>query len=105
MGQPVTWILNLKKTSTNFNASDQTFEVKATFVPNQWGFFADMPFLYLLAVKSLKTKFSQNPLDADQIKDIVTLYDLIKIGKQVDVKKNESSKEFDLLIKPPIISS
>lgn len=95
LGEPVTWILNLKKTSTSFDASDQSFELKATFVPNQWGFFADIPFLYLLAVKSLKVKYGDTAVNPF---DVTTLYDIIKVGKQVDVQKNETSKTFDLLL-------
>ena len=117
LGNPVTWILNLKKTSTNYNSSDQSFELKATFVPNQWGFFADMPIMYLLATKSLKNKYRNiddqstfvgppSPAGSEGAsgngpstkEDDETLYDLIKIGRQVEVKKQEASKEYDALI-------
>jgi len=95
LGESVTWILNLKKTSTTFDSSDQSFVLKASFVPNQWGFFADMPFLFLLAVKSLKTKFGDGTVEPGSF---TTLYDLIKIGKKVEVQKNETSKKFDALL-------
>ena len=94
LGEQVSWILNLKKTSTTYQ-SDGSYDVKCEFVPNQWGFMADLPFLYLLAVKGLKKK----ELSAEDFKKAVTIFDLIKIGKQVEVKTKETTKEFDTLLK------
>lgn len=97
LGQAVSWILNLKKSDTSYNSSDGSFEIKCSFVPNQWGFFADIPFLYLLAVKGLK-KRELGANNEDEINKIVTIFDYIKIGKQVEVQKKEFTKEFDLLL-------
>ena len=44
LGRSASWVLNLKRTSTSFNASDGSYDLKCEFVPNQWGFFADIPF-------------------------------------------------------------
>lgn len=94
LGRSSTWILNLKKTSTSYDSSDGSYDIKCEFVPNQWGFMADLPFLFLLAVKSLKKADNGNNQTTVQ-----TIFDLIKIGKQVEVKTQETTKEFDNLLK------
>lgn len=93
LGQPVTWILNLKKFSTSFNSGDNSYEIKGTFVPNIWGFFADLPFLYLLATKGLKKEYGHE-INEDGVNSI---YDLIEIGRQVEVERKEVTKEYNLL--------
>ena len=105
LGKPTTWVLNLKKTSTSFNSSDGSYDVKCEFVPNQWGFFADLPFLYLLSAKRLRkdkigdlTNLSASE-KARKEKSITSVFDLIKIGKQVNVKTKDTTKEFDGLNK------
>lgn len=108
LGQPVTWILNLKKYNVNYDPSDNSYEIKASFVPNQWGFFADLPVLYLLAVKRLKKNAGllddgsqyTNRFSDDAVKAATkaqTLFDLVKIGKQADIKAKQVTKEFDQL--------
>ena len=94
LGRQVSWLLNLKKTSTTYQ-SDGSYDIKCEFVPNQWGFMADLPFLYLLAVKGLK-KRDTNSTSAGKV---ISVFDLIKIGKQVEVKTKETTKEFDTLLK------
>jgi hypothetical protein len=94
LGKQVSWLLNLKKTSTTYQ-SDGSYDIKCEFVPNQWGFMADLPFLFLLAVKGLKKK----ELDSAAFKEVRTIFDLIKIGKQVEIKTKETTKEFDVLMK------
>jgi hypothetical protein len=99
LGKPASWVLNLKKSSTSFNASDGSYDLKCEFVPNQWGFFADLPFLYLLAAKRLR-KDKLGPNATPQAKrDVTSVFDLIKIGKQVEVKTQDTTKEFDDLVK------
>jgi hypothetical protein len=93
LGKQVSWMLNLKKTGTTYQA-DGSYEIKCEFVPNQWGFMGDLPFLFLLAVKGLKRK----ELQPDQFKTLQTIFDLIKIGKKVEVKTKEASREFDTLL-------
>ncbi len=99
LGKPVTWVLNLKNTSTSFNSSDGSYELKCEFVPNQWGFFADMPFLYLLSVKRLRMNKLGLSASSKQKKEVTSIFDLIKIGKQVEVKTQDTTKEFDGLVK------
>ncbi len=91
LGKPVTWVLNLKKYGAAFMGNDGSYELKASFVPNQWGFFADIPFKFLLATKGLLKK-------EVGISDDVTIYDLIKIGKVINKKTEEfESKYNDIL--------
>jgi len=103
LGRPVTWIMNLKKTSTRYGSTDGSYEIKATFVPNQWGFLADIPFLYLLAKKKLKKDLvgdsSNNPLVVKGVPTIDSIFDIIKVGKKVETKTKQATKEFDKLLK------
>jgi hypothetical protein len=95
LGKSATWMLNMKKSSISYDSSDGSYDIKCEFVPNQWGFLSDLPFLYLLAVKSLKQKSAQ----PSELQKIQTIFDLIKIGKQVEVKTQETTKEFDNILK------
>ena len=94
LGKSATWMLNMKKSSVSYDSSDGSYNIKCEFVPNQWGFLSDLPFLYLLAVKALKIK--SNPALSNKVQSI---FDLIKIGKQVEVKTKETTKEFDNILK------
>lgn len=96
LGKSATWMLNMKKSSVSYESSDSSYNIKCEFVPNQWGFLSDLPFLYLLAVKSLKKK---SGMPDEGFKKAQTIFDLIKIGKQVEVKTKETTKEFDILLK------
>lgn len=96
LGSPVTWVLNLKKVINGYDSSDSSYTINASFVPNQWGVFADIPFLYLLGVKGLKKNLVGVNADTNE-NAIETIFDIIKIGKTVDVKKNEFTKQFDTL--------
>ena len=96
LGRQVSWMLSLKKTSTSYQ-SDGSYDIKCEFVPNQWGFMADLPFLFLLAVKGLK-KNEFGP-ESEEFKKVQTIFDLIKIGKQVEIKTKEATKEFDVILK------
>lgn len=100
LGDTVSWVLNLKRTSTSFNSSDGSYELKCEFVPNQWGIFADIPMLFLLAAKSLRRDRigKKGNLTKEDLKYITSVFDLIKIGKQVEIKTQETTKEFDELI-------
>lgn len=102
LGKSVTWIMNLKKTVTRYGSTDGSYEIKASFVPNSWGFLADIPFLYLLAKKRLKRDLQKvgnsNPINKKQTK-IESIFDIIKIGKTIETKTKQVTKEFDKLQK------
>jgi len=53
LGRQVSWVLNLKQTSTSYQ-QDGSYDIKCEFIPSQWGFMGDLPFLFLLAIKGLK---------------------------------------------------
>ena len=92
LGSQVTWLLTLKQTSVTYQ-SDGSYDIKCDFVPNQWGFMADLPFMFLLAVKGLRKK----ELNSSDFKTVRSVFDLIKIGRKVEVKTKEVSAEFDIL--------
>ena len=101
LGRQVSWVLNLKQTSTSYQ-QDGSYEIKCEFIPSQWGFLGDLPFLFLLATKGLK----KNELPADQFKKQQTVFDLIKIGLKTETKTKEITKEFDnLLLQMNLIKS
>ena len=75
LGRQVSWVLNLKQTSTSYK-DDGSYEIKCEFIPSQWGFMGDLPFLFLLAVKGLK----RDELPPSEFKKQQTIFDLIKIG-------------------------
>jgi hypothetical protein len=54
LGKPVTYKLQLRSTSVNYVTSDGSFEIKAKFVPNIYGYFGDIPYKYLFSVDKLK---------------------------------------------------
>ena len=79
LGGQVTWLLNLKQYSIGFEPSDGSTKISAEFVPNQFGFFADIPYLYLRAVKNLRK--IQDP-DEDSPMGV---FDIVEIGDKVSV--------------------
>jgi hypothetical protein len=93
LGSQVTWLLTLKQTSTSYQ-SDGSYDIKCDFVPNQWGFMADLPFLFLLAAKGLRSK----ELNKANFSENRSVFDLIKIGRKVEVKSQQVSAEFDTLL-------
>lgn len=92
LGSQVTWLLTLKQTAVTYQ-SDGSYDIKCDFVPNQWGFMADLPFMFLLAVKGLRKK----ELNDSDFKTVRSVFDLIKIGRKVEVKTKEVTAEFDIL--------
>jgi len=76
LGGTVTWLLNLKQYSTAFEPADGSYKITAEFIPNQFGFLADMPYLYLRSIKKLRE------ILGDEI-DAPTTFDLIEIGNKV----------------------
>lgn len=91
LGKPTRLMLNLKKTDIQYNSSDGSFTIKCSFVPNTWGPFADIPALFLYAVKKLKVDEKQLSGDATKV---VTFFDLIKIGKKVDAVRKSFNQQY-----------
>ncbi len=102
LGRNVTWMLNLKTTNVTYVPSDGSYEIKCSFVPNQWGFLADIPVLYLLACKKLRyaaygNKETTPTGDSNCVFKTDSVFSLTRVGKKVDTKTTEETKEFDLL--------
>lgn len=101
LGSPVTWLLNMKTTSTQYNSDDGSYTIKATFVPNQWGMFSDIPFLYLYAAKKLRADVLGSNVskdDPEYIKATESIIDLMYIGKSIEVETKNVTKEYDEVI-------
>ena len=100
LGREVTWLLNLKTTNITYVPTDGSYEVKCSFVPNQWGFLADMPVLYLHACKKLRVnryKAKEKTLKDGCVFSSDSIFSYVKIGKKIDSKTKEGSKEFESL--------
>lgn len=101
LGAPVTWLLNMKTTSTQYNSDDGSYTIKATFVPNQWGMFADIPFLYLYAAKKLRADRLDTSIGKDSktyIEATESIIDLMYIGKTIEVETSNLTKEYDEIV-------
>ena len=95
LGKTTRLMLNLKKTDIEYNSSDGSFTIKCSFVPNIWGPFADIPTLFLYAVKKLQV--DENPENPE---NVITFFDLIKIGRKVDtIRKSFNNQFVDLVDK------
>ena len=93
LGGQVTWLLNLKEYSIGFEPSDGSTKITAEFVPNQFGFMADIPYFYLKAVKKLREKRGDPTAQ-------LSVFELMDIGLKVEkagVAINENYSE-DLAI-------
>ena len=114
LGRKVTWLLNLKATNVSYVPSDGSYEVKCSFVPNQWGFLSDIPVLYLLACKKLRYAAYGNKKEivvSSILKDSAGnetkgencvfssdgVFSYTRAGKQVQTKTTEETKSFELL--------
>lgn len=93
LGKQVTWLLVKRNHSISFNPEDGSFEIKVKFLPNQWGFFSDLPFKYLFAVKKLRKNVNQTTSQ----QNIETIFDIINIGKKLDLVKQETTDKYNKL--------
>lgn len=102
LGRRVTWMLNLKTTNISFVPSDGSYEIKCSFVPNQWGFLADLPVLYLMACKKLRYESygnSNSKTIGGCVFDSDSVFSYVRLGKKVDIKTQEETKDFELILK------
>ena len=105
LGQPITWILNMKSTSTTYNSEDGSYTIKAVFIPNQWGMFADIPFLYLYAAKKLRADALNSKKSSPEINNTddykrktQSIIDLMFSGKKVEKIRQQKTKEYDKIV-------
>lgn len=94
LGGYVTWLLNLKQYSTAFEPADGSYKITAEFIPNQFGFLADIPYLYLRSVRKLRQLLGDELKDGKG-NDVPTTFDLIEIGNKVTEIAEEVSKNYD----------
>jgi len=83
IGNPVAIDLNVKRVDVTFQPNDGSYEIKAVFIPNLYGFFSDMPFYFLKAVSYLKNSGRNNSKDK-----ILTLFDILETS-QILVRQQE----------------
>ena len=102
LGKPSTWLLNMKTTSTTYNSGDGSYTIKATFVPNQWGMFGDIPFLYLFAAKKLRADSNGSRganghlMNTEEYnRKNQSIIDLMYSGKKINKIKQQKTKEYD----------
>lgn len=101
LGHQTSWILSLKKTHTSYNPNDGSYTINASFVPNVWGFFADIPVMYLLAYKKLKQgiNYLQNQSSTDSaINKINSFFDLVNIGTKLQTTISNETNKYNILI-------
>lgn len=56
LGKAVSYILQLRSSSITFQPNDGSYEIKAKFVPNIFGFYGDIPYKYLWSVDKLRSE-------------------------------------------------
>ena len=95
LGHPISWILSWRKASTRYLPDNGGYEITVEFIPNQWGFFADIPFLYLLAKKRLDKEHTKEQKD----NEITCVLDYIKVGTKVEQTFQEVSTKYEGLKK------
>lgn len=83
LGHPVVLELNVRKINVSLIPTDGSYEIKALFVPNLYGFFADMPYYFLKAVKSLRLE-GANVSDRALIeKNYLSAWDVALLGEEI----------------------
>ena len=87
LGKSVKMLLNLKRTDISYNSSDGSFTIKASFVPNMWGPFADIPAMFLYAVKAMRLKDGTDSPTQD-------FFSLLKVGEKLKVQNKKISDNF-----------
>lgn len=100
LGKPICLYLNVKKISVTVNPNDGSYEIKATFIPNLYGFFADMPYSFLKAVKSLRLSGLKGQKRIDAEKNIQTISDLRESGAIYQQEVNVISESVEYLKNP-----
>ncbi len=88
LGNPVVLELNVKKINVALVPSDGSYEIKALFVPNIYGFFADMPYYFLKAVKALRLNGADpngtGPGSRSFIeKNYISTWDIAVLGEEI----------------------
>lgn len=98
LGRQVTYMLSLKKYDISFNSDDASYSIKGIFVPHQWGFFADLPFSFILAAHALKAKDSiiniDQPVESNPPEHNSSIQRLMEVGNEVEITTNQITDKF-----------
>ncbi len=94
IGKVIALDLNVKRIDVTYVANDGSYEIKAVFVPNLYGFFADLPFYFLKSIKYLKFGTGENVPDT-----YVSIFDIIENGKKVQQSQTVIQKNIEKLKK------
>lgn len=94
IGKPAALELNVKRIDVTYQPNDGSYEIKALFIPNLYGFFADMPFYFLKAVKHLRLKGKPN---ADNNRQYQSIFDLIEVGLKLQQQRQFANKSIDTI--------
>jgi hypothetical protein len=91
LGKPVSFLLQVKSVKTTFVPADGSYEIKAEFVPNVFGFFNDIPYQFLFAVKELKNINGDGGANN-------SIIDIAKVGKEISTKVQQVTDKYGPLI-------
>ena len=89
LGKPISFLLQVKSVKTTFQPSDGSYELKAEFVPNVFGFFNDIPYQFLFAVKELKKINGDTSNGSD-----TSIIEIAKIGQEVTTKVQQAVDKY-----------
>ena len=96
LGKSVRMMLNLKRTDIVYNSSDGSFTIKVSFVPNMWGPFADVPAMFLYAVKAMRE--ADNPKNPNVNNPTGTdFFTLLKLGDKLQVQNKKISDNYQIV--------
>lgn len=87
LGKPVSFLLQVKSVKTNYQPSDGSYELKAEFVPNVFGFFNDIPYQFLFTVSGLKKL-----MDGD--KSSTSIVDIAVNGSIIQTKIQQAEDKY-----------
>lgn len=93
VGKPVNFLLQVKSVKTTYQSSDGSYEIKAEFIPNVFGFFGDIPYQYLFAVAKLKDKFGENTEGSEGNSSII---EIAKNGIEIKQKIQQVEDKYKL---------
>lgn len=83
IGKPSAMELNVKRIDVSYVPTDGSYEIKAVFVPNLYGFFADLPFYFLKAIKGLRGITTPGNSSYLSIIDVVEAQVIVQQEQQV----------------------
>jgi hypothetical protein len=93
LGKPVSFLLQVKSVKTTFVPTDGSYEIKAEFVPNVFGFLNDIPYQFLFAVKELKKSNGDTTNGFDS-----SIIDIAKIGFDINIQIQQATDKYGPLI-------